>query len=374
MRGFGIFGGILVSHWIMDQRPESPCYKLWSVSITIGLIFGLLTPIVCAPSIALCQTSLPQAKEFPIVENPDLFKASQGHGPRPVQDIFVDPPDDRDTDISKFINGIGIEAPSVRVGYTYTFGDKVNEGSVVTDFVVRFKPGQFDAFFAQSRGEWRQLNSTFESNTDKALQASIGVGYRRLVRRDLLVGVNTFYDGVRFNRSWRPSAGAGLEVASTIAGSSVIDLSLNYYGDLFAGGSSLTEFFKEGTPSIGAELGYTQPLADLACAVRLKIKGYRLEDDSGVNGWATGVDWTNCDNSLVFMYEYGNDETHGNYHSIRGTLNLLFEPERILKLESPFAIPNSDFIGYRILQRYMGALVRRDYPAILNQPGGNIDE
>ncbi len=358
----------------MDKRPESPCYKQWSISIALGLAFLFLVPIICAPSMAICQTSLPQASIFPSTEEPQWFNRGQPQAFDPVDDIGVDSIDNRDTDISKFVNGIGIEAPSVRVGYTYTFGDRVNEGSVVTDFVVRFKPGQFDSIFAQSRSEWRQLSSNFESNTDKALHASIGVGYRRLVRRDLLVGVNTFYDGVRFNRSWRPSAGAGLEVASTIAGSSVVDLSLNYYGDLFAGGSSLTEFLKEGTPSIGAELGYTQPLADLACAVRLKFKGYRLEDDSGVNGWATGVDWTNCDNSLVFMYEYGNDETHGDYHSVRGTLNLLFEPERILKLESPFAIPNSDFSGYRILKSYLGALVRRDYPAILHQGAVNIDE
>jgi hypothetical protein len=302
-----------------------------------------------------------------LVERPRFFNGDQAQIAGFTPSIAADTDDGRDTDTSAFFHGIGFDIPTVRVGYSYTFGDEINEGAVVTDFVVRLKLGAGDSVFAQSRSEWKRFHSTLERNEDKTLESSIGMGYRRLVRRDLMVGANAFYDRARADGSWRSSSGAGVEVASVIAGSSVIDISVNYYGDLFTGGSSLTEFFRDGASSVGLEVGYTQPLADLACALRLKLRTYRIQSDSGANGFATGVDWTNCDGSLLFMYEYGNDKIHGDYQTVRGSVNLLFEPERILSLESPFAVPDSTFVGYDILRYYLGNIVRRERPAL--RPG-----
>lgn len=297
----------------------------------------------------------------PIIERPRFFNDTDlGPGNRLSPDIDTYDSDSRDTDTSAFLQGIEFDIPTVRVGYAYTFGGDVNAGALVTDFVVRLKLGASDTLFAQSSSEWKKFHSTLESNQNRALDASIGVGYRRLVRKDLMMGLNAFYDRRRYNGTWRPSTGAGFEVASTLAGSSVIDISVNYYGDIFTGGSTITELFREGTQSIGIEVGYTQPLADLACAVRLKARLYRLEDDSGAHGWAGGADWANCDGSLVFMYEYGEDKIHNGYHTVQGSLNLLFEPERLLSLESPFAVPRSPFAGYDILRYYLGDVVRRE--------------
>ncbi len=273
--------------------------------------------------------------------------------------------------------------PNLEFGFSYLFGQNVRQSRWFIDYLLPVALQGNDTVFGEIHAESQNSNSNvgvpflnnFWNQTPPGginrLDLSLGAGYRKLFRRDLLLGANAFLDRTRLFGTWRSSVGFGIEMAANGPGDSLIDLNFNYYsnvyGDFNSRGSVFPTFnviddIRNGRGNFDLEAGYSQPLFDRAIDLRLKLAGYQFDfGDQRKPGFRTGADITTANGRFRLALDYGRDDVSGAYGSATGYVYAGFQAENLLRGQSPFTRPEPVFQSPRNLARLLTMPVRRDW-------------
>ena len=127
---------------------------------------------------------------------------------------------------------------------------------------------------------------------------SFGGGYRTLLNRSILLGVNGFYDTSRLGGTWYSSGSFGFQMAALVGGSDAIDLNFNWYGQLF-NSNVIRNAFRYGPSNYDFEAGYSHELWNGGPDLRLKMTGYEFEIGNRVYGWNAGAELKSRDGMFV---------------------------------------------------------------------------
>jgi len=277
---------------------------------------------------------------------------------------------------SGMFRGLLPPIPNLEAGFDYCFGNRIQTGRGTIDYVVPLNLRAFGTIFGEAHAEfqtfWRKAPDGNADRTD----LSLGGGYRKIVGRSVLVGVNGFYDTSRLSGSWYSSGGVGLEMAAIVAGEAAFDLNVNYYGNLFSRDIFINAF-RNVHGSFDVDAGYSQPIFDRALDLRLSMAGYQYDIGSKIYGWRGGVELTNPGGTLTVRYEQGEDRINGSYSIIGALVNVGFQVEQLLRGQNPFSMPEPVFRSPRNLDRLLVQKVRRNWhqpSQVLTKPVGRGGE
>jgi hypothetical protein len=272
--------------------------------------------------------------------------------------------------------------PNLEFGFNYMFGSNLRQSRWSIDYLLPMGFGPDATLFAEAHGEsvisksstWVPFLNNFWQLTapgdQSRLDLSFGIGYRRIFAQDLLLGVNAFYDTTRlYGPSWRSSGGYGLEMAANGPGDSAIDLTFNYYGNVYGGYNSRGSVFptfniidgiQNGTANYDLEAGYSQSIIDQTFDLRFKVTGYQFAlNNSKKYGIKSGAELTTADGVFRCSVEGGQDGVSGTYGNVSGYVNVGFQLEKLLYGENPFGMPEPVFKSPRNLRRLLARPVHR---------------
>ena len=219
--------------------------------------------------------------------------------------------------------------------------------------------GNDSVVFGEAHSEFQGFWKTSPGGTNSRIDLSLGGGYRRMFSKDLMLGVNSFYDGTRLSGVWYSSFGFGGEMAALIAGHDALDLNFNWYGQPH--NDIIPSLSRTKTGNYDLEAGYSHELYQGGPDLRLKVKGYRFSNPTSVYGLNAGAELKSRDGVFVLKYEGGHDQSTGTYHTIAGFVNIGLQAENLLKGESPFVAPEPIFRSPRNIGNLLVSKVKRSW-------------
>lgn len=274
---------------------------------------------------------------------------------------------------SRMFGNLFSEIPNLEFGFLYNIGPNLGSGRFTLDYLLPIVPDSDSVLFGELHGEfqdfWRRPSVSFSaapnspattSGAEQRTDLSLGGGYRKLLNKGFLLGVNGFYDGSSIFGKWYSSGGVGLEMAGLIAGDSAFDLNFNYYGNLFSR-ADFVNAFRQNNASFDLEAAYSQSLFNQAYDLRLKLAGYRFYAGKPVYGWRTGADLTTRNGMFTLRYERADDAVNGSYNTIGGFLNVGFSLDELLQGGNPISMPEPVFASPRNLRRLLTQKVKRNW-------------
>ncbi len=246
---------------------------------------------------------------------------------------------------------LGPIIPNLEFGYRYTNAGGLRQSLWTGDYRLPVTIGSGSVVFGEAHAEYLNLTSTvgvpYLSNFwnqsppggTNRLDLSIGGGYRQLLSDDAFVGINAFYDSTRLFGSWRSSGSLGLEMASIGPGDSAIDVSFNYYSDIYANWNSrgtvlptfnIIDGIRTGRGNFDVQAGYSHALFERAIDLRLSLSGYQYDfGDEFKRGWLSGAEFTTRDGLFKVTFQQGWDGLVGSYSHYWGL------PERRIPVGEP---------------------------------------
>lgn len=269
----------------------------------------------------------------------------------------------------QIFRGILPQPSNLQAGYLYSFGNSVGSGRLTLDFIQPVVFGN-SAVFGEAHGEfqdfWKTVQRLFrsgdmitaQSSFDERTDLSFGGGYRTLLNENTLLGVNGFFDSTKLGRQWYSSGGVGFEYAALIGGSDAIDLTFNWYGNLFDS-DALANAFRRGPQNYDFQAGYSHEMWEGGPDLRLSATGYRFSAGAGVYGFRTGAELKTRDGMFSVKYEAAHDRVNKTYHTVGGFVNVGMRLSNLLNGESPFDMPEPIFRSPRNLRRLLTRKVRR---------------
>jgi hypothetical protein len=249
--------------------------------------------------------------------------------------------------------------PNLQFGFLFDFGNrKVVQGRFTTDYLLPFSLSPCSVIFGEGHAEFQDFWNTqsFSNRTD----VSFGGGYRTLLRPDLLVGLNGFYDGSGWGGPWYSSGGIGFETAALFKNFDAADFHFNWYGLLF-NNDLIPNVFRTGPSNFDFEAGYSRELPWIWTDLRLKMTGYRFDVGSGVWGWNAGAELKSRDGMFVVKYDVGHDRVNQTYQTFGAFVNVGFKLGNLFKGESPITLPEPIFRSPRTLRYVLTQPVKRDW-------------
>lgn len=274
--------------------------------------------------------------------------------------------------------------PNLQLGFSYAWANRLRQTRWSADYILPLPLRPREVLVGEAHGEYMEFGTSpswvpFLNNfwrqgppgTHYRVDLSLGVAYRRMIGDDLLVGANTFYDTTRLFGIWRSSGSVGLEMAANGPGDSALDLTVNYYANVYQAYNSRGSVFptfniidglRTGRGNLDVEAGFSRPLLDRSVDLRLKLTGYQLDlGNQRKYGWQTGFDLTSADGLVRLSVEYGHDGVYGNYGQVGGYLNVGTRWENLLVGQNPFVMPAPVFKSPRNLARLLTQPVHRNW-------------
>ena len=254
--------------------------------------------------------------------------------------------------------------PNLQFGYLYDFGsNRVSQGRFTADYLLPLSLGRSSTVFGEAHTEFQSFRNTksgFSSGVNNRVDISLGGAYRTFLRRDTLLGVNGFYDTSRLGGTWYSSGSVGLEMAALLPGNDAIDLNFNWYGQLF-NSNVIVNAFRHGPSNFDFQAGYSHELWNGGPDLRLSATGYKFEIGNSVYGWNAGAELKSRDGMFVLKDAVGHDRVDKTYQTVGGFLNVGFQPENLLRGESPLIMPEPIFKSPRSLWYMFTQIVKRDW-------------
>lgn len=298
---------------------------------------------------------------------PDLapsnpLSAPAGMGSRGMDSILLTP---------QMFQGILPQPSNLQAGYMYSFGDSVGSGRLTLDFIQPVVFGN-SAVFGEVHGQfqnfWKTIQSLFrsgatittESSFNERTDLSFGGGYRTLLSEDTLLGVNGFFDSTKLGSRWYSSGSVGVEYAALLPGNDALDLSFNWYGNLF-NSNVLANAFRRGPQNYDFQVGYSHEMWNGGPDLRLSATGYRFSSGSGIYGFRGGAELKTRDGTFSLKYEAANDRVNKTYHTVGGFVNVGIQLSNLLNGGSPFVMPEPIFRSPRSLVKRLSEPARRHY-------------
>ena len=264
------------------------------------------------------------------------------------------------------LRGILPLIPNLQFGYLYDFGNnRVSSGRFTADYLLPFSLSPDSMIFGEAHTEFQDFWKTRSFNN--RVDMSFGGGYRTLLNRNTLLGVNGFYDTSRLGGTWYSSGSVGFQMAALVGGSDAIDLNFNWYGQLF-NSNVIRNAFRYGPSNYDFEAGYSHELWNGGPDLRLKMTGYEFEIGNRVYGWNAGAELKSRDGMFVVKYDVGHDKVNKTYQTVGGFVNVGFQVENLFRGESPFTMPEPIFKSPRSLRYMLTEKVKRDW----HQPAAAI--
>jgi hypothetical protein len=273
--------------------------------------------------------------------------------------------------------------PNLQFGFNYLFGRNLRQTWWSVDYVlpvfitrndILFGEAHADSSSSTSTGGFPFLNNFWQQGSagpQNRIDLSFGLGYRKFIGENLLVGAYGFYDSTRLSGTWRSAGSVGFQAAAKGPGDMAVDLNFNYYSDSYVGYDSRGSVFPtfnlfgaiaNGTGNYDFEAGVSQPLFNRAYDLRLKFAGYEYDmGNSKVYGLRSGADVTTADGVFKVSAEFGNDRLTGQYGQVGAYVNIGFQAENIVKGESPFTKPEPIFRSPRNLRQMASQKVKRNW-------------
>lgn len=274
--------------------------------------------------------------------NPLGMPGSSLLGPRGSDNISIS---------SGMFQGIMPQIPNLQLGYNYTFGSQIKAGSASVDYLLPFKIGADTTVYGEAHGEFQSLSFNQPGSPNSSTELCFGGGYRRMLGKDAMIGLHSFFNTAKLSGNWYPSASAGVEFASMISGHDAIDFIFNWYGKaldatIFSGtpayaASAATANF--GNANFDFQVGYSHELYDGGPDLRVSATGYKLECGSNVYGYYAGAELKSRDGVYVVKYDVGHDNAFDVYQSVAAFVNMGFQLENLLNGKSPFVKPKPVF-------------------------------
>lgn len=107
----------------------------------------------------------------------------------------------------QLFDGILPSIPNLQAGYLFSFGRSVGSGRLTLDYLLPIPVGMRSALFGEAHSEFQDFWRTVTRGANNRVDLSFGGGYRTLLDRNRLVGVNAFYDATRLGGRWHASGG-----------------------------------------------------------------------------------------------------------------------------------------------------------------------
>lgn len=273
--------------------------------------------------------------------------------------------------------------PNLQFGFNYLFGRNLRQSWWSADYVlpisittsdIIFGEAHVDSANSSSTGGFPFLNNFWQQGSagiQNRIDVSFGLGYRKFLGENVLVGAYGFYDSTRLSETWRSAGSVGFQAAVNGPGDSAIDLNFNYYSDSYVGYDSRGSVFPtfnlfgaiaEGRGNYDFEAGASQPLFDRSYDLRFKLAGYQYDmGNSKVYGLRSGADITTADGVFKVSAEYGNDRLTGQYGQVGAYINIGFRTDNIFKGENPFTKPEPIFRSPRNLRQFASQPAKRNW-------------
>jgi hypothetical protein len=329
---------------------------------------------VCLATLIQGVSLLSQAKAFPQLFKPSVSGAPLQSGGSLLPPVSgYNPSGDTVSLCSGMFGQFFPTIPNLKFGFLYNFGPDINSTRANVDYVLPISLSPKSVLFGEFHGEYQDFfrrannplfaaSGTTVTRTDASnrVDLSAGGGFRRLVTRDALVGVNSFFDTSRIFDKWYSSGGVGLEFAANMGDYDMVDLNVNAYGNFFNTTGLVNAFRNQGT-SYDIEGGYSHALLNQTLDLRLNLAGYQYDAGAAVYGWRTGANLTTRDGVFTLRYEYGDDKINGPYNIVGGFVNIGFQLDNLVRGENPFSPPEPVFKSPRNLANQLVQSVKRDW-------------
>ena len=263
--------------------------------------------------------------------------------------------------------------PNLEIGYLYQFGNVIRTGRLTLDYVLPARAASDQALFGEAHAEFTNFGKTIQRmlgsgdttttyrGLDERTDLSFGGGYRNLLNPSLMLGVNGFYDTSKLGTHWYDSGGVGLEMAALGPGYGLVELSFNYYGELFQGRNSIINAFRKGPGNFDISARYSIELGDCGPDLRLKATGYQFDTGTKQYGVTTEAELRTRNGMFSVKAGTGHDPVNGWYHTVGGFVNMGLNFANLLRAESPFEMPEPIFRSPRNLRRLLTQKVDRNY-------------
>jgi hypothetical protein len=270
---------------------------------------------------------------------------------------------------SGMFHGLMPQIPNLQLGYNYTFGPQLRAATASVDYLLPFKIGSDTTVYGEAHGEFQTLSIAQPGSPNNSTELCFGGGYRRMLGKRTMVGVNSFLDTTKLSGTWYSSATAGLEMAAMISGHDAIDLIFNWYG------KALDASIFSGTPAYAAtaanasfgnsnfdfQVGYSHELYNGGPDFRVSATGYKLECGSNVYGYYAGAELKSRDGMFVAKYDVGYDNANQIYQSVAAFMNMGLQLENLLDGKSPFVKPKPVFQSPRNMSTLTQAKPNRNW-------------
>ncbi len=253
---------------------------------------------------------------------------------------------------SGLLKGILPPIPNLQFGYFVNLGKNVRSDRTTIDYIRPVHLSERSVIFGEGHTEFSDFLKTLKGSPNSRVDMSFGGGYRHVLRKTTLVGINGFYDTARLGGTWYSSGSLGLQMAAELPGNDALDLNFNWYGKLFQS-SVITNAFRNGPSNYDFQAGYSHELWNGGPDFRLSATGYKFDAGQGVYGANAAAEVKSRDGVFVLRYAVGNDKINQTYHTIGATVNAGFTPENLLRGESPFSMPQPIFRSPRNLLNWL---------------------
>ena len=243
------------------------------------------------------------------------------------------------------------DIPNLQTGYVYYSAEKWRAGYLTLDYILPIRVGANSVVFGEAHSEFQVPSMRSTRRADDQVYLSMGGGYRTILRKTTLMGINGFYDGARFARQWVSSGGAGLEWAALLPGYDALDMNFNWYGDLFNVGGAVVYQKRNGPSNFEFQAGYSHQLFEGGPDLRLYGTAYKFDDKSGVWGWQAGFELKTPNGVMSAKGETAYDHVNNSYQTVSAFVNIGFQLENLLSGRNPFAMPERIFNSPRNFNR-----------------------
>ncbi|MBM4325910.1 MAG: thaumatin family protein [Deltaproteobacteria bacterium] len=242
------------------------------------------------------------------------------------------------------------DIPNLQGGYVYYSDKNWRAGYYTLDYVLPIRLGEDSIIFGEAHSELLGFSTKSIEKADDQLYLSMGGGYRTILRRTTLIGLNCFYDAARYANQWLSSWGAGFEMAALLYGHDAVDINANWYGDLSNDGALVNES-RDGLDNFYLQAGYSHQLFDGGPDLRLYGTAYKFDDGGGVWGWQAGMELKSANGVLSAKCETAYDPANDSYQTVSAFLNVGFQLENLLRGRNPFVTPEPLFNSPRNFSR-----------------------
>ncbi len=292
-----------------------------------AIIFLALMVSLCLPGVVFAQVDLPAAP----LNGPMGAASANTSG----KSIFVS---------NSMLNGILPQIPNLEIGYLYTFAEEDRRGALTLDYSAPFQINKKNTILFETHGRFDDFFESFFGDDEAVAQIFLGGAYRLRITPNTLVGFNSFLRFNRISKTWYTSGVVGGKLAFKGLGNSVTTLKLNYYGNVFENGGSLTRLYSKQPGDFRLQVSYRHPgilPAPYLKSMDLKFSGtyYQYYRGQKLQGWSAGAELNSKDGVLKLKSDIGFDDSSRGFVTVGASATIGFEMEKLISLENPFSKP-----------------------------------